>query len=167
MPFHGILQEASDLPIPTVVPTEWGYHPHTILGNLARCGWRRLILWDQFTFTNASESPDASSLFTCKISFGKWSNNSLHSVKPHSFSSDNATLPRLFNQINYNTPTGNIPLNFSFFATSSVTYDEIPPLWKEVMLQKALEKPTVHSATYVKLEVFLWNCSPTLSLLFL
>ena len=40
-----------------------------------------------FTFTNASESPDVSSLFTCKISFGKWLNNSV----PHSFSSDNAT----------------------------------------------------------------------------
>ena len=99
----GAKQEASDLLIPTVVPTAWGYHPHTISGNLARCGWRRLILWDQFTFTNVSESPDASSLFTCKNSFGKWSNNSLHSVKPHSFSSDNATLPHLFNQINCNT----------------------------------------------------------------
>jgi len=101
-----------------------------------------------FTFTNASESPDVSSLLTCKISFGKWLINSVHSVKPHSFSLDNVTLPPSFNQIDCNTPTSNTPLNLTFFATSTVTYDENTPLWKQVMLPKALEKSTVHGATH-------------------
>jgi len=97
-----------------------------------------------FTFTNASESPDASSLLTRKISFGKWLINSVHSVKPHSFSSDNATLPPSFNQIDCNTPTGNTPLNLTFFATSTVTYDEnTPPLERG-----DASKSTVHGATH-------------------
>jgi len=104
-----------------------------------------------FTFTNASESPDASSLLTRKISFGKWSINSVHSVKPHSFSSDNATLPPSFNQIDCNTPTGNTPLNLTFFATSTVTYDEnTPPLERGDASKSTREVYCPRCDTYVK-----------------
>ena len=35
---HQRNQEVSDLLILTVVPTAWGYYPHTILGNITWCG---------------------------------------------------------------------------------------------------------------------------------
>ena len=104
-----------------------------------------------FTFTNASEPPDASSLLTRKISFRKWSINSVHSVKPHSFSSDNVTLPPSFNQIDCNTPTSNTPLNLTFFATSTVTYDEnTPPLETGDASKSTREVYCLRCDTYIK-----------------
>ena len=76
---------------------------------------------------------DVLSLLT-QISFRKWSNNTVYSVilQSHSFSSTNVMLSPSFTQTNYNTPTGESPLNPSAFTISTVTYDEnTPPLKRD------------------------------------
>jgi len=87
-----------------------------------RSKWHEFCIHQAFTFTNVSESPDMSSLLTCKISFGKWSINSVHSVKPHSFSLDNATLPPSFNQIDC------MPTAFAMSLPNPPTQNVMTPL---------------------------------------